>query len=191
MSRLELEDLIRLRDPVWQSVVQLKGLDRRRKQYKRIGWVYAVRNPCLVDPVFKVGQTGVSPYDRIASLSSSTSIYHPFELVYLVHVSDRNHAEEFVHSTLHKYRVNPNREFFDAPITRIIKALDQAADMWAIPVDPSPRSGMIPPLLGKRIIRCPKCNHDSRVPQVLVKIEVLCSKCGAKHMLPPLLHGAR
>lgn len=49
------------------SVILLNGLDKRRREYKRVGWVYAVRNPSFVDLVFKIGQTTVSPSERIGN----------------------------------------------------------------------------------------------------------------------------
>ena len=67
-------------DPIMQSIVMLDSFDKRHREYKRLGWVYAARNPCFADPVFKVGQTKVSPVSRVKQLSSSTSVYRPFEL---------------------------------------------------------------------------------------------------------------
>ena len=31
------------------------SLDRRRREYKRMGWIYAMRNPALKENVFEVG----------------------------------------------------------------------------------------------------------------------------------------
>ena len=76
--------------PIMQSIAWLNSFDKRRREYKRLGWVYVARNPCFADPVFKVGQTKVSPVSRVDKLSGSTSVYRPFELVYFVHVSDRD-----------------------------------------------------------------------------------------------------
>ena len=42
--------------PVMQSVRMLDSFDKRRREYKRLGWVYAALNRCFADPVFKVGQ---------------------------------------------------------------------------------------------------------------------------------------
>ena len=95
-----------------QSIVRLSAFDKRRREYKRLGWVYVARNPYFADPVFKVGQTKVSPVTRVEKLSSSTSVYRPFELVYFVHVSDRDLAEAHVHQALAASRINPAKEFF-------------------------------------------------------------------------------
>ena len=106
--------------PIMQSIVMLDSFDKRRREYKRLGWVYVARNPCFVDPVFKVGQTKVSPVSRVDKLSSSTSVYRPFELVYFVHVSDRDRAEGHVHQALASKRINPAKEFFTAPLMTVV-----------------------------------------------------------------------
>lgn len=53
------------------SVILLNGLDKRRREYKRVGWVYAARNSSFADLVFKIGQTTVSPSERVAQLGAS------------------------------------------------------------------------------------------------------------------------
>ena len=73
--------------PLTQSIIALDSFDKRRREYKRVGWIYAARNPSFVDPVFKIGQSKVSPVVRVDQLSNS-SVYRPFELVYWVHVGD-------------------------------------------------------------------------------------------------------
>ena len=42
----------------------LDTLDRRRREYKRLGWVYVMRNPVLRGNAFKVGQTRRWPWER-------------------------------------------------------------------------------------------------------------------------------
>ncbi len=98
-----------------QSIVWLDAFDKRRREYKRLGWVYVARNPCFAEPVFKVGQTKVSPVVRVERLSSSTSVYRPFQLVYFVHVSDRDRAERHVHQALAASRVNRRRSSLKSP----------------------------------------------------------------------------
>ena len=34
--------------PIMQSIVMLDSFDKRRREYKRLGWVYVARNPCCV-----------------------------------------------------------------------------------------------------------------------------------------------
>lgn len=185
MPQLHLNDLEQMTSPIWQSITMLRSFDRRRREYKRLGWVYAVRNPCFADPVFKVGQTGDSPNKRVEALSLSTSVYRPFELVYLIHVSDRIEAEVFVHNALISFRVNPRKEFFKVPLMHLIKALDEAASLWQIPLGKTQRAGFLPPLLQKRIVKCPHCDSKNRLPQILTKITVTCSACREPHTLAP------
>ena len=135
-----------------QSIIWLDAFDQRRREYKRLGWVYAARNPCFADPVFKVGQTKVSPVVRVERLSSSTSVYRPFQLVYFVHVSDRDQAEGHVHQALAASRVNPAKEFFEVPIMTVIRALDEAANHWPIQLGRTPRSGYLEPALKPRVV---------------------------------------
>ena len=86
-------------DPMMHSIMALDAFDKRRREYKRLGWIYAARNSCFADPVFKVGQSRVSPAMRVDQLTNS-SVYRPFELVYWVHVSDRDRAEGYAHHLL-------------------------------------------------------------------------------------------
>ena len=133
------------RSPLLRSIAALDGFDKRRREYKRVGWLYAARNSCFADPVFKVGQTKVSPVVRVDRLSGSTSVYRPFQLVYWVHVSNRDLAEGFAHEILRESRVNPSKEFFNASVVEVARALDQAAAHYAIPLGRTPRAGFLPP----------------------------------------------
>lgn len=168
----------------WVSVLAVKGFDRRRREYKRLGWLYAARNPSYPDSVFKIGQTTVSPSERIKQLSSSTSVYREFELAYFVHVSDHRAAEEYVHRALDDCRITLGREFFQASIMAVVKTLDEAGRRWAIPLDKRPSTGVLQPALGKRIVPCPVCNKKSRVPKVLIDISVTCNHCTSSFRVP-------
>ena len=114
-------------DPVVASFTAIASFDRRRREYKRVGWIYACRNSSFADPVFKVGQSARPPQVRISELSSSSAVYRDFQLVYFVHVSDRDRAEGQAQLALQGYRVNPNKEFFQAPPPEIVRAMDAAA----------------------------------------------------------------
>ena len=140
--------------PIMQSIAWLNAFDKRRREYKRLGWVYVARNPCFADAVFKVGQTKVSPVSRVDKLSGSTSVYRPFELVYFVHVSDRDLAESHVHQALASTRINPAKEFFAAPLMTVVRALDDAAGHWRIPLGRTPRAGFLEPALKPRAVAC-------------------------------------
>ena len=164
-------------NPIMQSIVRLDAFDKRYRQYKRLGWVYVARNQCFADPVFKVGQTKVSPVMRVNRLSSSTSVYQPFELVYCVHVSDRDQAEAHVHQALAESRINPSKEFFLAPLMTVVRALDEAASYWRIPRGRTARSGFLEPMLMPRVVACHHCGWKTKVPRLLISIRVNCSHC--------------
>ena len=155
----------------------LDGFDKRYRQYKRLGWVYVARNPCFAEPVFKVGQTKVSPVKRVEGLSSSTSVYRRFQLVYFVHVSDRDQAEGYVHQALAESRVNPSKEFFLAPLMTVVRALDEAGSRWPIQRGKTLRAGFLEPALTPRVFACPNCGVKNRVPRLLVSVQVNCNIC--------------
>ena len=162
--------------PLMQSIIALDSFDKRRREYKRVGWIYAARNPSFVDPVFKIGQSKVSPVKRVDQLSNS-SVYRPFELVYWVHVSDRDRAEGYAHQLLHQYRVNPAREFFQASVMDVARALDQAAAHFPIPLGRTARSGFLGPGLAPVTVRCSRCGIANRAPRLLVSIRINCGSC--------------
>lgn len=160
-----------------RSVVALDRFDKRYREYKRLGWVYIARNSCFAEPVFKIGQTKVSPVKRVEGLSSSTSVYRPFELVYFIHVSDRDQAEAHVHQALAASRVNPSKEFFLAPLMTVVGVLDEAASHWPIQLGRTPRAGFLEPALTPRVVACHHCGGRIRVPRLLVSVRVNCSLC--------------
>ncbi len=163
------------------SRLQLESLDKRRREYKYVGWVYVAWNPGFADTIFKIGQTRVSPSERIKGLSTSTSVPQKFQLVYFIHVSDHLEAEKYVHQTLKDSRLNPGKEFFNAPIMNVVKVLDEAGSIWQIPAGKTPRAGYLPPALNKQIISCPRCKKKSRVPLLGIPITVNCPECSTPY----------
>lgn len=172
-------------DPLMRSILILDSFDKRRREYRSVGWLYAARNACFVDPVFKVGQTKRSPAVRVDELSGSTSVYKRFELVYWVHVGDRDVAEGYAHTVLQQHRVNPSKEFFDAPVTEVVRALDEAAAHCLIPLGRTPRAGYLEPGLEPRVIRCSRCAASNRLPQILVPVRTSCGSCNHSFILHP------
>ena len=83
---------------VYFSVEIITSLDRLTRTGRNAGWVYAARNPHFGPDVFKIGQTCLSPLERVDQLSNSTAVYAPFELVYFVHTAEREDAEAMVHA---------------------------------------------------------------------------------------------
>ena len=85
------------------------------------GYIYILINPSIKG-LIKVGKTTRDTDERVKELSSSTSIPTPFIVVYEMAVRNCSEAEKYVHSRLEVdgFRVNDNREFFDATITDTI-----------------------------------------------------------------------
>jgi TPR repeat protein len=88
------------------------------------GYIYALINPSLGGLV-KVGKTRRDPTERVKELSSSTAAPTPFVLAFDVYVDNCSAAESHLHTLLGRrgYRVSENREFFNAPLKEVIKAM--------------------------------------------------------------------
>lgn len=88
------------------------------------GYIYALINPSLHGLV-KVGKTVKEPEVRAKEISSDTGVPTPFIVAFKVFVSDCDSAELFLHSLLQVkgYRINQNREFFNAPLEEIISSM--------------------------------------------------------------------
>ena len=166
-----------LQGSILASFWEIENFDKRRREYKKLGWIYAARNPSFVDPVFKVGESSRPPFARIEELSASTSVYSAFELAYFVHVSRRGDAEKWAHDALKEFRVNPRKEFFRAPLSVVVKALDRAAEMFPLPLGKTPRAGYLQQPLQSLSVSCPHCGVGNRVSGVLVKIRISCGAC--------------
>lgn len=88
------------------------------------GYIYALINPSLHGLV-KVGKTVKEPEARAKEISSDTGVPTPFIVAFKVFVSDCDAAELFLHSLLQikGFRINQNREFFNAPLEEIINSM--------------------------------------------------------------------
>lgn len=95
------------------------------------GFVYILGNESLPD-MYKVGFTTRSPSARCAELSASSSIPKPFELICYAEFANASEKEREIHTTLSAYRVNKNREFFDAPLEAITDILFDFGDALSI-----------------------------------------------------------
>ena len=71
-------------------------------------------NPSLSE--IKIGESSKDPSeDRVKDLSN-TSLPTPFKVEYKALVDDQRSAEALIHSALEKFRINPNREFFNCSV---------------------------------------------------------------------------
>ena len=172
-------------DSILQYYEVISSFDRRRREYKKLGWIYVARNSSFKDPVFKIGQSARPPSVRVAELSSDTSVYRDFDLVYFVHVGNRDPAEGQAHSILREFRVNPRKEFFQAPIQKIVGVLDQVASQFPIPLGKTPRAGFLNQPLSPYLTRCARCGSNNRVPNVLIELMITCVSCRERFTVAP------
>ena len=100
------------------------GPEEKERQLTDSGYIYALINSSL-EGLVKVGKTTRNPTERVKELSSSTAAPTPFVLAFDVYVDDCSAAEAYLHTLLERrgYRVSENREFFNAPLKEVIKAM--------------------------------------------------------------------
>jgi|694.fasta_scaffold23487_4 hypothetical protein len=91
------------------------------------GYIYVLANSSMPGLV-KVGKTAGDPAERASALSSPTGLPTPFIVVYEQLFLDCGLAESFIHSYLESkgYRISAKREFFNAPVSDIVKAITLA-----------------------------------------------------------------
>jgi tetratricopeptide (TPR) repeat protein len=91
------------------------------------GYIYVLINPSMHGLV-KIGKTTRDPAGRAKELSGATGVPTPFVLAYDLYFHDCSAAEEFVHALLEKkrHRISSNREFFNASLSDVIKAVTEA-----------------------------------------------------------------
>lgn len=94
---------------------------------REVGYLYALANSAMPNMI-KVGKTTRSPEERAVELSRATGLPTPFIVVYEQLFADCSEAEFFVHAYLEAkgYRVADNREFFNAPVSMVVKAISLA-----------------------------------------------------------------
>ncbi len=91
------------------------------------GIIYIQRSPALEINVYKIGLTRRSAEIRAKELSSATGIPLPFDVLANWEVDDCAHVEQEIHQRLAVFRINPQREFFRAELSFIIKTIDTVA----------------------------------------------------------------
>lgn len=90
--------------------------------FRKAGWVYVLANPFFIDEIYKVGRTTGPIQHRIRQLRT-TGVPGDFDCLFAAWFSDCVHAEALIHELLDQYRVDPSREFFNAPLSEIKKAM--------------------------------------------------------------------
>lgn len=81
--------------------------------------------------MFKIGKSIKDPNkDRLAELSSSTSVPEPFELEYYCFIEKFDAFETRLHRELSAFRPNPTREFFRVELTSILDKIIELAPLY-------------------------------------------------------------
>lgn len=171
------------RNAYWRAVEFIEAIDRGAADTYEVGWIYAVRNTEFKRPLLKIGMTWLPPHERAEQLAS-TGVPGFFELVYCVHTVNARVAESFVHEALARYRFQPNKEFFEAPIGEVVTVFDQVAASW--PVRGSlgrsgrynERSKALDQPFQPVVLQCSGCGQSNRVRRLAIRITVNCAKCG-------------
>jgi hypothetical protein len=154
----------------WFSVEQLASVDKRYKGAKDGGWVYVFRNPNHKKLMFKIGETSRPPFQRLQELSSSTGVPIPYQAVYFICVRDRRRAERWVHDQLKEHRVSHNKEFFEAPLSEVIRVMDIAVRHFSDILLPQP--------FEPEIIGCRSCQTKNKIKRVGIAVRFRCNSCG-------------
>ena len=157
----------------------IASLDKRRREYRNIGWVYIMRNAAFRESLLKIGKTQRPPPYRAYELGSTTAAPEDFQIVYCVHVGDCHGAESQVHAELARYRKSPNKEFFLTPISEAIEALDRVAARFPVIVGRGQHARILEQLFQVYTVRCQACATDNRVRQLAVRVIPKCRSCGA------------
>lgn len=88
------------------------------------GHIYVMRAPVHSQNIFKVGLTRRSTEERAKEIGSATGLPGKIFVLNEWPVGDCVAIESEVHNRLEQYRVDPRREFFQAPLKKIIKVID-------------------------------------------------------------------
>ncbi len=156
----------------------ISSLDKRRREYRHVGWVYIMRNRAFRDPLLKIGQSSRPPMLRALELGAATAVPEDFEIIYFVHVADRHQAEAYVHTELASYRASPGKEFFSAPLTLAIEALDRAAKALPVVVRTGRHARVLSQYFEAATINCEGCGTNNRVRRLAVTVVAKCRSCG-------------
>lgn len=88
------------------------------------GHLYVMRSGSHSVNVYKIGKTQRTAETRARELSAVSGVPSGFETLASWEVGDVDLAEKEVHRRLNSYRINRRREFFKAPLSKIIKEIE-------------------------------------------------------------------
>lgn len=115
----------------WMEAEEPNALVAKRKDTKTLpkgpapGFIYVMRSPLHPRNVFKVGLTQSSTETRANEISSATGVPGKIYVMQEWAVGDCVSIEREIHSRLTEYRVDPRREFFEAPLEHIISVIEE------------------------------------------------------------------
>lgn len=91
------------------------------------GHIYVLINYSM-ENLIKIGKTSREPEERAKELSSVTGVPTPFIVAYDAFFYDCSEAENYIHNKLEQlgYRLSSNREFFQAPLKKVISIIFEA-----------------------------------------------------------------
>ncbi len=102
-----------------EQSIETTGGTTRTKEY-----IYVMRMAAHAKDVFKIGRTSRDPEARADDLSAETGSPDKYLVVQEWIVSNSVAAEQRIHEVLADHRMNPHREFFQAPYSRIRQAIE-------------------------------------------------------------------
>ncbi len=115
----------------WMETDESSALVAKRDEAKILpkgpapGFVYVMRAPLHPKNVFKIGLTQKSTDERANELSNATGVPGKIYVMHEWAVGDCVAVEREVHRRLFEYRVDPRREFFEAPLEQIMTVIDE------------------------------------------------------------------
>jgi len=95
------------------------------------GAIYIAHNLRDGENIYKVGKTERKVDDRLKELTSATSNLGLYTHCAYFIVNDIDAAEQSCHTRLKRYRVQENREFFDMPLSRLIKIIKEEVEQYS------------------------------------------------------------
>ncbi len=155
----------------------IRSLDKRRREYRNVGWLYIMRSPAFREPLLKIGKSRRPPPLRAEELAAATAVPEGFQIVYFVHVSDHHAAEAQVHAWLAPYRKTLGKEFFSSPVAHAIEALERVADLYPVIVGRGKHAYALPQIFTAATVRCPNCGLENRIRRLAVPVVVRCRNC--------------
>jgi T5orf172 domain. len=115
----------------WMEAEEPNALVAKRNDKKVLpkgpapGFIYVMRSPLHPRNIFKVGLTQSSTETRVNELSSATGVPGRIYVMQEWAVGDCVSIEREIHSRLAEYRVDPRREFFEAPLEHIMSVIEE------------------------------------------------------------------